>query len=238
MTGRPVDVPAIGEHGPRRRRLAAVAAALVLVALGVAIGSRITAPGRAVRTETVTVASSSTTPTTTPAAQAAEPTRVSAVAAAASYVSELDSVTLLDPTRLRHVLDGIASTQARPGLIAAYEQATTQARARLGLGTVPAPVVILRAAPVGYRVESYGSGSATVSIWRVGIVGSGATVDPQQSWATETVKLVWQRGAWKVAAFSSTPGPTPPLPTTVPPTSRADLFQAVPAFQEFASASP
>jgi hypothetical protein len=237
VTGRPVDVPAIGEHGQRRRRLAAVAAAVALVALGVAIGSRIATPGHTLTTETVTVASSSATPTT-PAAPAAQPTRASAVAAAATYVSELDGAMLLDPTRLRRTLDRIASTQARPGLIAAYEQATTQATARLGLGTVPTPVVILRAAPVGYRVESYDSGSATVLIWRVGIVGSGATVDPQQSWATETVKLVWQRGAWKVAAFSSTPGPTPPLPTTVPPTSRADLFHAVPAFQEFASASP
>ena len=237
MTGRPVGVPAIGEHRPRRRRLAVAAAALVLVALGVAVGSRVAAPGHTVMTQTVTVASSSATPTTL-AGPAAQPTRVSAVATAATYVSELDGAMLLEPTRLRRTLDRIASSQARPGLVAAYEQATTQATARLGLGTVPAPVVILRAAPVGYRVENYGSGSATVSIWRVGIVGSGATVDPQQSWATETVKLVWQRGAWRVAAFSSTPGPTPPLPTTVLPTSRADLFHAVPAFQEFASASP
>jgi len=237
VTGRPVDVPATGEHGHRRRRLAVAAAALVLVALGVAVGSRVAAPGHTVMTRTVTVASSSARPTT-PAGPAAQPTRVNAVAAAATYVSELDGAMLLDPTRLLRTLDRIASSQARPGLVAAYEQATTQATARLGLGTVPAPVVILRAAPVGYRVENYGSGSATVLIWRVGIVGSGATVDPQQSWATETVKLVWQRGAWRVAGFSSTPGPTPPLPTTVLPTSRADLFHAVPAFQEFASASP
>ena len=46
MTGRPVDVPAIGERGPRRRRLAAAAAALALVGLGVAIGSRIATPAQ------------------------------------------------------------------------------------------------------------------------------------------------------------------------------------------------
>ena len=140
--------------------------------------------------------------------------------------------------RVHRIVDRIASTQARAGLISAYEQAAAQARERLGLGTVPAPVVILRAAPVGYRVESYSQGSAAISIWRVGIVGSGATVDPQQSWATERVNLVWQHGAWRVAAFSSTPGPTPPLPTTVTTTSRTELFRAVPAFQEFASATP
>ena len=166
------------------------------------------------------------------------PTRRSAVTAAATYVSELDGATLLDQARVHRIVDRIASTQARPGLITAYEQAAAQARERLGLGTVPAPVVILRAAPVGYRVESYSQGSAAISIWRVGIVGSGATVDPQQSWATERVNLVWQHGAWRVAAFSSTPGPTPPLPTTVTTTSRTELFRAVPAFQEFASATP
>lgn len=237
MTGRPVDVPAIGERGPRRRRLVIGAAALALVGLGVAIGSRIATPARTATTDTVTVASPSATPTT-PAEPAAGPTRLSAVSAAATYVSELDGATLLDRARVHRIVERIASTQARSGLMAAYEQAAAQARERLGLGTVPAPVVILRAAPVGYRVERYGQGSAAISIWRVGIVGSGATVDPQQSWATERVNLVWQHGAWRVAAFSSTPGPTPPLSTTVTTTSRTELFRAVPGFQEFASATP
>ncbi len=237
MTGRPVDVPAIGERGPRRRRLAAAAAALALIGLGVAIGSRIAVPAHTATTKTVTVASPSATAATS-AGPAAGPTRLSAVAAAATYVSELDGATLLDRARVRRIVGKVASTQSRPGLITAYEQAAVQARERLGLGTVPAPVVILRAAPVGYRVESYGQGSAAISIWRVGIVGSGATVDPQQSWATERVNLVWQHGAWRVAAFSSTPGPTPPLPTTVTATSSTELFRAVPAFQEFAGATP
>ena len=168
----------------------------------------------------------------------AGPTRRSAVAAAATYVSELDGAALLDRARVRRIVDRIASTQARPGLIAAYEQAAVQARERLGLGSVPAPIVILRAAPVGYRLEGYGQGTAAISIWRVGIVGSGATVDPQQSWATETVTLVWERGGWKVAGLASSPGPTPPLPSSVAPSSRGEIFRTVPGFQEFANAAP
>jgi hypothetical protein len=71
----------------------------------------------------------------------------------------------------------------------------------------------------------------------VGIVGSGATVEPQQSWRTERVDLVWERGGWKVASFSSTPGPTPPLSGSTA-TSAGDLFSAVPDFQEFSHAGP
>ena len=236
MTGRPVGVSAVGEHAPRRRWLAVALAALALAALGIAIGSRISVR-KVATTETVTVTSPSRAQPP-PHAASDERTRASAIAAAATYVSELDGSVLLDSSRLRRTVDRIASAQARPNLVAAYEQAVTQARERLGLATVPAPVVILRAAPVGYRVDSYSSGRATISIWRVGIVGSGATVDPQQSWATETVTLLWQRGAWKVSGFSSTPGPTPPLPANVTPTARGDLFRSVPTFEEFTGAGP
>jgi hypothetical protein len=235
VTGRPVDLPPVRAYAPRRRRLATAGVAVALVAIGVAIGSRLTAPREKVASPaTVTVTSSSPTPS----APTAEPTRASAVASAAAYVSELDGSILLDSTRLRAVVNRIASAQARPSLVNAYEQAAAQARERLGLRTVPAPVVILRAAPVGYRVDTYSARSATISIWRVGIIGSGATVDPQQSWATETVTLVWESGRWKVAGFSSSPGPTPPLPTGVAATPRGELFRTVPGLEEFASAAP
>jgi hypothetical protein len=235
VTGRPVDLPPVRAYAPRRRRLATAGVAVALVAIGVAIGSRLTAPREKVASPaTVTVTSSSPTPS----APTAEPTRASAVTAAATYVTELDGSILLDSTRLRAVVNRIASAQARPSLVTAYEQAAAQARERLSLGTVPTPVVILRAAPVGYRVDSYSPRSATISIWRVGIIGSGASVDPQQSWATETVTLVWESGRWKVAGFSSSPGPTPPLPTGAAATPRGELFRTVPGLEEFASAAP
>jgi hypothetical protein len=235
VTGRPVDLSPVRAHAPRRRRLATAGVAVALFAIGVAIGSRLTAPREKVASPaTVTVTSSSPTPS----APTAEPARASAVTAAATYVSELDGSILLDSTRLRAVVNRIASAQARPSLITAYEQTAAQARERLGLGAVPAPVVILRAAPVGYHVDSYSARSATISIWRVGVIGSGATVDPQQSWATETVTLAWEGGRWKVAGLSSSPGPTPPLPASVAATSGSELFRTVPGFQEFASAAP
>lgn len=111
-----------------------------------------------------------------------------------------------------------------------------QVREQLALGTTPEPVVIVRAAPVGYRVEQFTRDAATISVWRVGIVGSGATVEPQQSWRTETVSLVWERGAWKIAALRSSPGPTPPLATAA--ASESELFASIPRFEEFGAAVP
>jgi hypothetical protein len=215
-----------------------VFAAAALVALGVAIGSRISAPGGTVATTTVVGPSPRAAPT--PARKAARSSRTAAgaVAAAAASVELLDGPALLDSIRIRRLVERLAASNARDGLARAYEQGAAQARAHLAADSVPAPVVILRAALVGYRIDSFTPSAATVAIWRVGIVGSGATVRPQQSWRTETVSLVWEHGAWKVASFASTPGPTPPLPTVATATAAGDLFTEIPRFREFSHALP
>ena len=53
-------------------------------------------------------------------------------------------------------------------------------------------MIVLRSVPVGYRVERFSPKAATIAVWYVGIVGSGATVQPQQSWRTQVVSLVWE----------------------------------------------
>jgi hypothetical protein len=86
-------------------------------------------------------------------------------------------------------------------------------------------------------VDEFGREEATVSIWRVGIVASDPTVEPQQAWRTQTVSLVWEDEAWKIASFGSVPGPTPALDiTSVSPP--ADLFASVPRFEEFDGVVP
>ena len=71
----------------------------------------------------------------------------------------------------------------------------------------------------------------------MGIVGSGASLQPQQSWRTETVSLIWEHG-WKVTSFASTPGPTPPLPQSPDATATGDLFADIPRFTAFSHALP
>ena len=171
-------------------------------------------------------------PTTWPAR-----TESGAVAAAASAVELLDGPALLDSARIHRLVDRIAASSARTTLARAYAQGAVEVRTRLAVDSVPAPVVILRSALAGYRVESYTPSAATVAIWRVGIVGSGASVQPQQSWRTETVSLVWEHG-WKVTSFASAPGPTPPLPPTADAATTGDLFAEIPRFTAFSHAEP
>src|SRR5213078_1349604 len=96
-----------------------------------------------------------------------------AVAAAARSITAFAGNVLLEPARLRAVVTRIASDAARARLIEAFAEASAQTRAKLGADTVPRPVIVLRAVPVGYRIEQYGMDQATVAVWYVGIVGSG-----------------------------------------------------------------
>src|SRR5262249_59771947 len=109
-------------------------------------------------------------------------TPAGAVAAAARSITAFAGDVLLEPARLRTLVARIASSTSHAGLIDAFEEASAQTRAKLGADTVPQPVIVLRAFPAGYRIERYSPDAATVAVWYVGVVGSGATVQPQQSW--------------------------------------------------------
>jgi hypothetical protein len=237
MPGRDISIPRPEPRG-RGLILASALAALTLLAIGLAIGSRI-APAR--QPPVATRAASPDVPRASPiqprVATAAR-TRPGAVTAATRAVTAFDGDVLLEPARLRTVVSRIASRGSRLQLIAAFAEASAQTRAKLGADTVPRPVIVLRSVPVGYRVERYSSAEATIAVWYVGIVGSGATVQPQQSWRTQVVSLVWEAGAWKVSSFASSPGPTPPLSTVETTYAPGDLFAAIPRFEEFERAEP
>jgi hypothetical protein len=166
------------------------------------------------------------------------PSRANAIAAAAASITAFNGNVLLEPARLEAVVLRIASAESRAQLTAAFEQASAQTRAKLEAGTVPEPVIVLRSVPIGYRVERLSGGHATIAVWYVGIVGSGATVQPQQSWRTEVVSLVWENHAWRVTSFESSAGPTPPLSTSAIPGTAGELFTAIPRFEAFTRAEP
>jgi hypothetical protein len=226
-------------QGNRRKLLTRTAAALALLGLGVALGSRIASPADTTIVHARTVATPTGAAVRRPARRAhasPQPTRASAVAAAGRSITAFDGAVLLQPRRLQAVVARIASAESREQLANAFSAASAQTRAELGAGTVPAPVIVLRSVPIGYRVESFSAQTATVAVWYVGIVGSGATVEPQQSWRTQVVSLVFEGGAWKVSSFQSAAGPTPPLSTADAPAAPGELFAAIPRFQEFTSA--
>jgi hypothetical protein len=212
---------------------------LAVLATGIVIGTRLGSPGSSEDVGTGHAAPS------TRVAQAlgrhaipsSAHTRAGAVAAAARSITAFAGHVLLEPARLRTVVAQVAGRASRTRLTRAFEEASAQTRAKLGADSVPRPVIVLRAVPLGYRLEHYSSDWASVAVWYVGIVGSGATVEPQQSWRTQTVSLVWEDGDWKVSSFASSAGPTPALATAEaePP---GELFAAIPSFTPFKHAEP
>jgi len=234
VTGRDVSLPTAS--GPRHGShvLLVAAGAAVLFAVGIVIGTRLASPEpvRAVTERAAPPTSVAPAPGRHANAPSA-PTRAGAVVAAARSITAFAGDVLLEPSRLRTLVGRMASSASRAQLIEAFDDAGAQTRAKLGASTVPRPVIVLRAVPVGYRIEHYSKEEATVAVWYVGIVGSGATVQPQQSWRTQTVTLVWEDRGWKVSSFESSAGPTPPLSTSGPAEPPGVLFAAIPRFEEF-----
>jgi hypothetical protein len=96
--------------------------------------------------------------------------------------------------------------------------------------------VLLRATPVGWRVEQYGKGSARVAIWVTSLGGSlggqGGTVPVREGWGTTTVSLRWVDGDWKQVASTTTDGPVP-IADVAPPTAAGELVTKANEFKEF-----
>jgi hypothetical protein len=235
VPGRNISIPSRPGTQPSWRRLVWIAVALAL-AIGILIGSRIALRGEPAQRVATEPAAPAPGAHPEPGRHASAPsahTRAGAVAAAARSITAFAGNVLLEPSRLRFLVGRIASSGSRAQLIEAFEEASAQTRAKLGADTVPRPVILLRAVPLGYRVERYSTDEARIAVWYVGIVGSGATIQPQQSWRTQTVSLVWERDNWKVSSFASSPGPTPALSTAEGGEAPGTLFAAIPRFQEF-----
>jgi hypothetical protein len=161
-----------------------------------------------------------------------------AVAAAANFTRVLASDLILDDARRRAAIDVLAAPEARGRLQKTFDQAVVPLRQGLG---VTSPVgkdaqVLLRATPVGWRVESYGAGKARVAIWVTSVGGSvgGATQTApiREAWGTTTVDLRWAGGDWKQVDSSTVDGPVP-IADVAPPTPAPELLGKANEFKEF-----
>jgi hypothetical protein len=95
--------------------------------------------------------------------------------------------------------------------------------------------VLLRATPVGWRVEAYDAGTARVAIWVTSVGGSigGASAVPiREAWGTTTVDLRWVGGDWKQVGSTTVDGPVP-IGDVAPPTAAPELLGKANEFKEF-----
>jgi hypothetical protein len=165
-------------------------------------------------------------------------TQQGAVAAAANYTRVLSSDLILDNGRRKAAINTLAAPEARGRLQKTFDQAV--ASLRQGLGVTGAAgdgaQVLLRATPVGWRVDDYSSSAATVAIWVTSVGGSlggsGGSVPVTEGWGTTTVRLRWAGGDWKQVESTTTDGPVP-IADVAPPTAAPELIGKANEFKEF-----
>jgi len=160
-----------------------------------------------------------------------------AVAAAANFTRVLSSDLILDTSRRRAAIAALAAPSAKARLQRTFDQAVVPLRKGLGVSDTAndGAQVLLRATPVGWRVEDYSDEKAKVAIWVTSVGGSvGGTVAApiREGWGTTTVELRWVGGDWKLAESTTTDGPVP-IADVAPPTAAGELVDKANEFKEF-----
>jgi hypothetical protein len=160
-----------------------------------------------------------------------------AVAAAANFTRVLSSELILDTRQRRAAIDVLAAPEARGRLQRTFDQAVASLRQGLGVTGAAAKdaQVLLRATPVGWRVEDYSPRSAKVAIWVTSVGGSIGGAQPvpiREAWGTTTVTLRWAGGDWKQVDSTTVDGPVP-IADVAPPTAAPELLGKANEFKEF-----
>ena len=165
-------------------------------------------------------------------------TQQGAVAAAANFTRVLSSSLILDDGKRRLAIATLAAPEARTRLQRTFDQAVGSLRKGLGVtgAADDGSQVLLRATPVGWRVEEYGGGTARVAIWVTSVSGSlGGAQGPvpiREGWGTTTVDLRWVKDDWKQLDTTTAEGPVP-IADVAPPTAAAELVTKASEFKEF-----
>jgi hypothetical protein len=158
-------------------------------------------------------------------------TKQGAATAAQAYDDALLQAVFSTPEERRTVVDTISSQAMRDQItkdedqsVAIYTKAFDLPR---GLDEV-----VLRVAPLGWRVVTFTNDSARVETWTIAVGGKpGVGNGIVSNFKTSTIDLVWERGAWRLAG--SPQGKDGPTPVADNPEAGAQLLTAVRDMQEF-----
>ncbi|MCX3062203.1 hypothetical protein [Streptomyces beihaiensis] len=153
-----------------------------------------------------------------------------AQSAAANYAVKLGGDGMFNPDRRHAIVDAVYTPAAAAKLKGPMDKAySPEFLKKLGLDAQGNPpqgsTFVSRTIPVGTKTIEYGSASAKVSVWYMGLLGISGTDSTNPvttSWQTWTFNLQWSDGDWKVASDSQKNGPTP-----VPGDERASSSDAI-----------
>ena len=225
------------ERRPPRRRVPLVGAALLLLALGLAIG-RITGSGgdstaaeRAARTGPLIQSAPQAPVERGPTATG--PTREGAARAAARALSSLADPLLLDSRAARRaVVAHIAPPGYRAELNPLFDRTYEYLAGVLG-ASVRRGEVVLQMTPLGYRIESFSPPRATVAVWQLTLLATPERASIA-AWSTSRAELAWSGERWSVERFGvDTPGPVPSVSAPTAPTESGEFVAAARGFSPF-----
>ena len=184
-----------------RRALAGAAATVALLLLAVALTTRATSAPRP-------PAPAASAPRHQPDRPTGhdEHSEEGARAAAVSMATASQDWLYLGDAEVDAAVRARGTDEAGPALAA--ETVARLGEARRALGASPGRVWwIVR--PLATRVEHFDAARARVVVWTVSVLSATGVALPQADWARVEVELVWSDGAWRCAAVTETPGPTP-----------------------------
>lgn len=217
------------------RRLARSGGILVVLAITFVVG-RMSAPGGTAVPQPSTpesvVSETDCAPAKAPEPHG-EPTKAGAARFAAEALSSLADARLLsDAGRRRKVVARIAEPQYRAELRPLFDRTYRYLGDLLGDASGDDQVV-LRMAPVGYRVEAFGGARATVAVWQVTLLATPQRA-PVAAWATSRAELSWSEDGWRVERFGvDAPGPTPSVLAPATGTPAAAFVTGAESFTSF-----
>ena len=136
----------------------------------------------------------------------AMPDRRSAAGAGVRYAQELAVAGVRRPAVYGRRLRQIAAPGAVGRVRAAFASGAEEVRALVG-----GELGLLRAAPIGYRIDSFDARWAKVTIWLVALAG-GPALEPSAQWRLLTLDLRWTAAGWRVAGGSGARGHSPRSP--------------------------
>ncbi|MEU6395227.1 hypothetical protein [Streptomyces sp. NPDC046939] len=141
-----------------------------------------------------------------------------AQSAAANYAVQLGSAEMFDKAKRDQIVDTVYVPQAAAARRGALDKVYSSESflTSIGLnkdGTAPnGTTFVSRIIPVGTKTTAFDGDTATVSIWYsslFGLAGEGAKNPVSESWYTNSYKMRWISGDWKVEDFTQKDGPVP-----------------------------
>ncbi|MER5565411.1 hypothetical protein ABT083_04255 [Streptomyces goshikiensis] len=140
-----------------------------------------------------------------------------AQSAASNYATALGSDGMFSPERRHAIVGAIADEGSRTKLQSGFDaDYSADLLAQIGLtkdGLAPTgSTFVNRTVPVGAKVNSFASGTASVDVWCIGmfgLTGEKSTRPVTSSWFTISMNLKWNGSDWKVLETTQKAGPTP-----------------------------